>query len=350
MGDPTQATRSVLVTIELLEAILLQVDMVTLLTSAMRVNKTWHETIVKSPTIQQKLFFRPAGRKVPKSSKVAGQSEAPVTSHQQAGDTTPVLNSLLARKFERLFFDIAGDQSYERRATSFDTLPWSTSPDAEVEFTDPDRKPARAIQRRLPLGAGAVQDEEAAKKRFTRKDASWRRMLVSQPPPLQLGYLSPDVAWDSPIQGRRAWKALTPTEGGLRMGQLYDLVQHRAGHHPLHSSWFRTHWFRPQEPFRSRLSREICAELLASTCVVVEMVDENDSMIPNHPAAPADVTTFDAMYRCEEASITTLELEEVTVRRNGQLNAICSIVPVQDVVSDYLKNNWSFCRTVSRAA
>ncbi|KFA50671.1 hypothetical protein S40293_04904 [Stachybotrys chartarum IBT 40293] len=349
MEDFTQGARSVLFTIELLEAILLQVDMVTLLTSAMRVNKTWHETILNSPTIQQKLFFKPAGQKVPRVSKVAGQDETPVPSHHQAEEATPVLNLLLARKFERLFFDITGDQSYERRATSFDTLPWSASPGEEVEFTDPDRKPARAIQRRPPLDADALQKEDASKKRFTRTGASWRRMLVSQPPPVQLGYLSPDVAWDSPIQGRRAWKALTPTEGGLRMGQLYDLVQHRAGHHPQHSSWFRIHWFRPQEPFRSCLSQEICAELLASTCVVVEMVDENDSMIPDHPAAPDDVTTFDAMYRCEEASVTALELEEVTVRRNGQLNAICSIVPVQDAVSDYLKKNWAFCRTVGRA-
>lgn len=45
---------------EMLQAILLQVDMQTLLTSCQRVNKTFKETIDKSPTLQQKLFFQSA--------------------------------------------------------------------------------------------------------------------------------------------------------------------------------------------------------------------------------------------------------------------------------------------------
>ena len=50
----------VLNTEEMLEAILLQVDMQTLLTSCQRVNKTFKDAIAKSPRLQQKLFFQSA--------------------------------------------------------------------------------------------------------------------------------------------------------------------------------------------------------------------------------------------------------------------------------------------------
>lgn len=44
---------------ELLEAVLLELDMRTLLVSAQRVSKHWHAVIKHSPRIQQALFYTP---------------------------------------------------------------------------------------------------------------------------------------------------------------------------------------------------------------------------------------------------------------------------------------------------
>ncbi|CAJ2512052.1 Uu.00g076770.m01.CDS01 [Anthostomella pinea] len=65
---PTQpATQRALAIPELLEAILLHVDTRTLLVSAQRVDHPWHTTITTSPLLQRRLFFRadPAATPVP---------------------------------------------------------------------------------------------------------------------------------------------------------------------------------------------------------------------------------------------------------------------------------------------
>lgn len=126
-------TLSALKTPEVLEMILLQTDMRTLLTSCQRVCRDWHHLITKSPSIQKALFFAP----IRESKWGAGES---------------VHNTLLAEMFPTSF-PANGDQ--DRHDFSFSDC---------VMTKDP-----------------------ATLDRFVRKGASWRMMLVQQPPILELG-------------------------------------------------------------------------------------------------------------------------------------------------------------------
>ncbi|KAI1327884.1 hypothetical protein F5Y16DRAFT_182249 [Xylariaceae sp. FL0255] len=78
-----------------------------------------------------------------------------------------------------------------------------------------------------------IQAVEAACRKITRREATWRRMLVSQPPPPSLGYLKMEDTEDrSQFLARPYWVQTTlihPEEigfksPGLRMGTLYDIV------------------------------------------------------------------------------------------------------------------------------
>lgn len=153
MSRTHTATSSVLCTIELLEAISIHVDMTTLLTSAIRVNKTWQMTIASSPAIQQPLFFRPLDIG---SSKPPIQSPFWVPTRQEVKEHSPELNPLLAKKFECVSYDFTADCGYERRASAFYTLPWTSAPDEELEFTDNYRPPIRTIRKRTRLGTTAA--------------------------------------------------------------------------------------------------------------------------------------------------------------------------------------------------
>ncbi|KAI0187017.1 hypothetical protein F4808DRAFT_447112 [Astrocystis sublimbata] len=124
------AMRDVSDILELFELILLQCDNRTLLTSARRVSHRWHDVIDSSPTIQEALFFRPT---------------------IGINTSSPVLNPILVEDFS-LFFD--------------------------------DHVHTRASFQRLPI---AGEDGNGRREAFMREDASWRRMLVRQPPVKQMG-------------------------------------------------------------------------------------------------------------------------------------------------------------------
>ncbi|RYP62030.1 hypothetical protein DL771_009900 [Monosporascus sp. 5C6A] len=152
----------VLNTPELLEAILLKLDIRTVISSAQLVNRQWHDLITKSPAIQQAIFFKPI----------------------EAADGAPLRNALLTELFPPFFGD-----SNKRRSV-----------------IDAFKELAMAREERLAA--------------FKREDASWRRMLVQQPPVRELG------KWErvSGMAGARHnfWSERYPE--GLRMGELYDLV------------------------------------------------------------------------------------------------------------------------------
>lgn len=71
---------------------------------------------------------------------------------------------------------------------------------------------------------------------FHTQRVSWRRMLVSQPPPPLLGYFLLDLhsGWN-----QISTAMVEPSCGGLHMGELYDIVQYHSGHHKSNSMWFR---------------------------------------------------------------------------------------------------------------
>lgn len=205
---------SVLTTLELLELVLLQLHPRTLLTSALRVNYQWHDTITSSAKIQEALFFKPA----------------PVGSD-------PEVNPILQEVFP-IFFDGIWHTYY-----SFNNLPMA----ACDEKTDA----------------------------FLRREASWRHMLVRQPPVLGLGkwhhcesegrYPTPD---SFSVVNVKPKKPESPTErakmsggmrsvpaadfqpritqiqyrtGGLTMGYIYDYVLVQAND-PYTSFKFEVDW------------------------------------------------------------------------------------------------------------
>lgn len=123
--------------------ILLQTDMCTLLTSCERICRDWRNLIITSPSIQKALFFT-----------------AIKDSEWGARETLP--NSLLEEMFPTIF-------------------PAQDDPeDHEFEFSE-------CAMAKDPVGLD----------RFFREEASWRRMLVQQPPIQELGLFHIDSAQGS---------------------------------------------------------------------------------------------------------------------------------------------------------
>ena len=94
----------------------------------------------------------------------------------------------------------------------------------------------------------------AQRERFTCKDASWRRMLVSQSPlrvcpaPNEASSVA-CLWWQLEIPPLGHFEKMSVGRIGrmdgecdndlLRMGRLYDIVQHVAGDHELRNLWFK---------------------------------------------------------------------------------------------------------------
>ncbi|KAL3475110.1 hypothetical protein BJX99DRAFT_230251 [Aspergillus californicus] len=173
-AHPQPATHHVLDTPELLEMILAQpdLDMRTLLTSAQRVCRTWANLIRTSPTIQRALFFAPSRG-----------------SDRGLNDKEKILNPLLAETFHSIF----------------------------QQPSDKDEHP------QLKFSDLAMTKDAGAMARFVRKDASWRRMLVTQPPLFDIAVFNVR----SSRGGRSAEISSIPADKesgleGLRMRTLFD--------------------------------------------------------------------------------------------------------------------------------
>lgn len=126
-------TKKCLDTPEILEMILARVDMRTLLTSAQRVSRCWSDLISNSPSIQKALFFTPI-------------------MNSEWGIKMKTFNPLLTETFPSIFPAKDGRQ------------------DSQFPLCDlPTTKDAKKMDR------------------LVRKDASWRKMLVRQPPIFEIG-------------------------------------------------------------------------------------------------------------------------------------------------------------------
>lgn len=168
--------------LELLELILLQVDQRTLLTSCLRINKTFNIFITSSARLQRRLYFR---------------ADTPNAARSPEGIPKGIeyrTNPLLDDAFPNWF----RNGRWPKRVTSnsthsgaeysvFHALPWNKHPKA-----------------------------------WRYEKASWRKMFISQPPSYQLRIvngLSPAAVI--------TWKVNIPYRLGLTMGQLYDWVDWR---------------------------------------------------------------------------------------------------------------------------
>ena len=167
MSKCTPHVSMVFTTPELLEPILLSLDMRCLLTSALRVCRQWRDLIQGSILLQRALFFECEG-------KLAGSHEI-------------TFNPLLVELFP-ILFDFAG------------------TPDPRG-FND------LAVEA-LPIGRRRVA--------FYRRDASWRRMHMSQPPVKHVALWTLDK-----IRGRKERMKMMKYERGLRMeGFYFSVLKH----------------------------------------------------------------------------------------------------------------------------
>ncbi|KAJ1337955.1 F-box-like domain-containing protein [Microdochium nivale] len=126
---------------ELLETILVNLDTRTLLVAAQRVNRTWRSSIRDSPTLQKALFFRP---------------------DHSASLSAPVFNKLLVVAFPFCFTQL-----------------WQ-APDAPAPLQVTSRSTDTSTLGAAPFPASTQITSRADA--FSRTEASWRRMLIQQPP------------------------------------------------------------------------------------------------------------------------------------------------------------------------
>ncbi|KAJ7032605.1 hypothetical protein C8F04DRAFT_1100134 [Mycena alexandri] len=171
------AQETALATPELLELILARLPMRDLLVSASRVSKMWN-AVTRTPTLQRALFFQP-----------------------DIEPTSPLMrNPLLMAMFPPFFASEGPDGDSPGGPPSIMKMPWANAPDA-----------------------------------FRRANASWRRMLVVQPPAPTLivtnSYHTPGGTFER--------RARIDFDDGLRMGVLYDLLLPRV--HRL-GTWFCMRW------------------------------------------------------------------------------------------------------------
>ncbi|KAJ6505376.1 hypothetical protein C8R45DRAFT_894667 [Mycena sanguinolenta] len=169
----------VITTPELLELILAQLPMRILLVTAPLVSKTW-QAITLTPTVQRALFLLPDP------------------------SSEPVQNPLLAELFPPFFPTESEGQSQRCTPETISALPWAKAPDA-----------------------------------FKRAEASWRRMLVTQPPAQTMA-----ITETRSTRGGRSQRHAVFKDPALSMGVLYDLAVKFIDRQ---SSSFRVHWHHKDE-------------------------------------------------------------------------------------------------------
>ncbi|KAH7270276.1 uncharacterized protein BKA55DRAFT_551050 [Fusarium redolens] len=258
---------------ELLELILLHLDMKTLLVSVSRVCRHWAAITGESPRIQQALFFQPvfsAGAQRPQSF---------------------TLNPLLVEKFGRCFFDIDRKYTYFRRADSFLRLPWA---------------PEGAIKAQGEARGLSMLEKTERLQNFTMGSSSWRRMLVSQPPPPAMGYLKSE-GFNMWFRNVRTALIKPKPSPGLCMGQLYDMVHSTTCRPENYSMWYRISWDDAREAHQTQLCREQCELLFGTTNLVVEFYSMDGG---DWDCGPWDINCVREAFRCADSCGGRVEKEE----------------------------------------
>lgn len=166
---------------KILKSIFLTLDQRTLLIGAIRVCKQWHSTIFESTPLRAHLFLHP--------SAAPTNATAP-----RRHDVNPLLQSAFP-----LFFELP-----------------TPRPSVWASFA---HQPTA-----LPHAPLARQNLSA----ITRRGASWRRMLVCQPPVTKLGVIIGETAYFTDI--------LSFPEG-LQMRTLYDLIYKYSCRDDNPASW-----------------------------------------------------------------------------------------------------------------
>ncbi|KAL4799215.1 hypothetical protein BDV19DRAFT_385466 [Aspergillus venezuelensis] len=287
------ATERALCIPEILELILLQMEMADLLVAAQRVNSHWLAIIRNSPRLQQALFFDPVSAPAePKelydlSESVArGESAIPEPYCTQLRVS---INPLLEKHFGRVFFNLTKDREFNRWEQFMQQMTFATKQDWARSAIDESYK--------------------AQWRAYTRREASWRRMLVTQPPQPGLGYVRRSKTGQGDSVVHAAFldrsKASTDKDGpdfnlkpGLRFGLVYDIVQDGGvRHYNLDRAiWIRVTWgsiTKRHSPFTAATG-----ELLRRTSVVIAFDQERHrgGTIPKRLAVLDDIFRSEGCY------------------------------------------------------
>ncbi|KAJ5549777.1 hypothetical protein N7535_002281 [Penicillium sp. DV-2018c] len=176
---------------EIFELILLNLDTRTLLTKATRICRTWTQFINSSPALQWALFFRPLDNVLNKSK---------------------IQNPLLAEVFPSIFRHPSAipDDDMHDIDSEDESDDYSESHLVDVTFTTFD-----FVRRPHKLDA------------YMRPEASWRRMLVQQPPVYTLALLRSSLGHGG--QHLYHYEVLSTNDhnelsGGLRMEALFEVL------------------------------------------------------------------------------------------------------------------------------
>ncbi|KAK3353755.1 hypothetical protein B0T25DRAFT_220624 [Lasiosphaeria hispida] len=206
------ARSTVFSTHELAVLIFSDLDARTLLTRIQRVCTLWRDIIATSPPLQRRLFFA-ADPDTP-SPRAPPASKARLVQNPLLRDAFPLLfadhTRLEAQPWHDLRYLLSNGQwrhdAFEllekglitgEFAATYKLTPWRLSTD----------KPHNA------LAIADVRDGRRLHDALTTSGASWRRMLVSQPPPVRVARVRGTEGSD-----------MVDVPGGLRMGDLWDEV------------------------------------------------------------------------------------------------------------------------------
>ncbi|KAJ4301979.1 hypothetical protein N0V88_002110 [Collariella sp. IMI 366227] len=218
----------------------------TLLLSCQRVSRRWHSVIASSTSLQRALFLladldTPAPNLQPSVPPPAFKPRL-------------VQNPLLAKAFP-CFFQLTGPGNHGPNwlarknvlpATDYHYLPYAPHCDCRYSIGFRLARDSGEPDKRQWMGITDTRGDGRRREAFMRKGASWRRMLVSQPPPVVVGrmgsaldgfvpqrpsledmrwlYLEPreEMQLKGPAKKREGF--LVEVARGLRMGELYDAV------------------------------------------------------------------------------------------------------------------------------
>ncbi|KAJ5952569.1 uncharacterized protein N7479_010982 [Penicillium vulpinum] len=181
ISNPPQQPHDIFFINEILENILLHTEMRTLLTSAQRVSRLWNAMIRTSVRLQESLFFKPSKFEISDPSQRI---------------RNPLLEDILWAQF-----------FLKQRQTS------------ESKIADISRFPLRHPERRK-LNV------------YLRKDASWKRMLLQQPPTSSIGVLEIIKRSDSEFT-----KLSVGPNDFLRMGHIIALLEGDSTLVPTRNKW-----------------------------------------------------------------------------------------------------------------
>ena len=201
--EPTvSSARVVFTTVELVALILENCATLDLL-HLVRVNSTFKEIISTSKTIQQKLFFLPCEDN---------------TTATEDFEINPFMQHLAIDKNK--YVPPGCDYDWGPAARLQEDIDAGDDCDSMLGGHSADEDPI--VYQEIDW------DRIAADPRFMREDASWKRMLVSQPPCREVWnvYKQPGD-WLSGRDAQEGRNVKRKTEGGLRLGDIWEGV-HRA--------------------------------------------------------------------------------------------------------------------------